>query len=187
MSAMLVLVTVVLALLGGFLPTPIGPGPSYRPAAAPPPAAVPCRTAPMHAGARVHLELFGNRRAVVVPPAIGLRRPRLVLGRVVAARCRARIWTLDPSGVVRFTGRAWLGDVFRVWGRALGPRRLVSFHGRVRVYVGGRAWHGDPRGLELRDGAEIVLEVRGYVPPHRSFLFPRRPAHCGPGVPWRSR
>jgi len=170
---MRLLLTLVLSLLAGTLPTRVGPGPRYRPAASPPPASLACRNASLTAGARSHVELFARRRVVVVPAAIGLRAPRLTLGRVAAARCRADVWTLDPSGVVRFAGNATLGDLFRAWGRELGPRRLLGFAGHVHVYVAGRAWHGDPRRLRLRDRAEIVLEVGGWIPPHRSFLFPR--------------
>jgi hypothetical protein len=159
------------AAFAGLVPTPVGKGPRYRPAAKPP-AATACRPAPLRAGARVHLELFANRRVVIVPAGIGLERPRIRLGRVVTARCRARLWTLDPSGVVRFEPGATLGDVFATWRRRLGPTRLLTFAGPVRVWVDGRPRRGDPRGLVLRDGAEIVLEVGGYVPPHRSFRFP---------------
>jgi hypothetical protein len=42
------------------------------------------------------------------------------------------------------------------------------------VYVDGVRRHGDPRALRLGPGAEIVLEVGGYVPPHHTFLFPPR-------------
>jgi hypothetical protein len=109
---------------------------------------------------------------VIVPAGIGLGGPRLRHGRAVAARCRAPLWTLDPSGVVRFRGAATLADLFRVWGRALGPRRLVSFHGTVSAWVDGERRRGDPRRLRLRSGDEIVLEVGGFVPPHASFRFP---------------
>ncbi|HET7572150.1 MAG TPA: hypothetical protein VFJ77_05710 [Gaiellaceae bacterium] len=159
------------AAFAGLVPTPVGKGPRYRPAAKPPPAAA-CSQAPLRAGGRLHLELFANRRVVVVPAAVGLERPRLRLGRVVSARCRARLWTLDPSGVVRFERGATLGDLFATWRRRLGPKRLLTFRGRVHVWVDGRPRGGDPRGLRLRDRAEIVLEVGGYVPPHRSFRFP---------------
>jgi hypothetical protein len=111
---------------------------------------------------------------VIIPAAIGLERARLSLGRVVSARCRAGAWTLDPSGIVGYAGPTKLGRIFRVWGQALGPRRLASFRGPVSVYVGGVRRRGDPRSLLLRADAEIVLEIGGYVPPHRSFLFPRR-------------
>lgn len=67
-----------------------------------------------------------------------------------------------------------LARLFRVWGQPLGADRLLSFRGGVSVFVDGIRRRGDPRSLSLRPGAEIVLEVGGYVPPHPSFLFPPR-------------
>jgi len=157
------------------VPTPVGTGPRYRPPARSPAARLACRpAAPLNEGARVHVELFARRRVVVVPAAVGLERAHLRLGRVVAARCRAPVWTLDPSGVVDYEGSTTLGRLFRVWGQPLGPHRLASFRGAVSVYVRGTPRRGNPRTLRLEPGAEIVLEVGGYVPPHRSFLFPPR-------------
>jgi hypothetical protein len=152
------------------VPTPIGVGPAYHP---PPAVHAACARAPLRSGARMHLELFANRRVVIVPGAIGLRGGRSVAGRVVAARCRSQLWTLDPTGVVRFDGRATLGSLFRVWGRRLGPARLLGFRGHVRLYRNGSLWRGDPRALALRDGDEIVLQVGGFVPPHAAYRFPR--------------
>jgi hypothetical protein len=119
--------------------------------------------APLRTGARVHVELFANRRVVIVPAGVG-----------VGVDCRARLWTLDPTGVVRFERRATLGDFFGVWGRVLTRARLLGFHGAVRVYRNGVRRRGDPRRLPLRDRDELVLEVGPYVAPHRSFRFPRR-------------
>ncbi|MDX6466263.1 MAG: hypothetical protein QOI27_1303, partial [Gaiellaceae bacterium] len=76
------------------------------------------------------------------------------------------------SGVVAFDGPATLGGFFVVWGRLLGPTGLVGFHGAVRVYRNGVRVRSDPRRVVLRDGDELVLEVGGYVPPHRSYRFP---------------
>jgi hypothetical protein len=92
----------------------------------------------------------------------------------VGSHCRARLWTLDPTGVVRFERPATLGDFFAVWGQALSRTRLLSFRGAVRVFVNGVARRGNPRRLPVRDGDEVVLEIRGFVPPHRSYRFPRR-------------
>jgi hypothetical protein len=92
----------------------------------------------------------------------------------MGAHCRARLWTLDPTGVVRFVRRATLGDFFAVWGQSLSGTRLLSFRGTVRVYLNGVRRRGDPRRRPLRDGDEVVLEVGGFVPPHRSYRFPRR-------------
>jgi hypothetical protein len=129
--------------------------------------------APLLTGDRIHLELFAHGRVVIVPAAVGVGGARKALGRVRSARCRGRLWTLDPTGVVQFAGRASLGDFFNVWGEALTKTRLLTFGGVVRVYRNGVRRHGDPRTLALRDHDEIVLEVGPYVPPHRSYRFPR--------------
>jgi hypothetical protein len=157
--------------IGGLVPTPIGAGPRYRPPAHSG-AAFACAQAPLRAGARVHVELFAHRRVVIVPAGIGLRGAHSRLGRVVSAACRARAWTLDPSGVLRYESPATLGAAFAVWGQPLGPSRLASFRGRVSTWVNGVRRAGDPGSLRLRSGDEIVLEVGGYVPPHTTFRFP---------------
>jgi hypothetical protein len=151
------------------VPTPIGAGPEYRPR---PAVHASCAPAPIYGGPRVHLELFAHGRVVVVPAGIGVRGARQSAGRVVAARCRAPVWTLDPSGIVRFAAPARLATLFAVWGRSLGPARLLGFEGAVRVYVNGLRRRGDPRTLALRDRDQIVLEVGPYIRPHRSFRFP---------------
>jgi hypothetical protein len=163
-------VVVRLLVAAALLPVPIGAGPRYHPAAE---AHGACLRAALTTGPRVHLELFAHRRVVVVPAGIGLRGARLRFGRATRARCHARLWTSDPTGIVRFDGRARLGDLFRVWGQPVGPARLLSFRGRVRLYRNGARVAGDPRRLPLRDRDELVLEVGGYVPPHRSYRFPR--------------
>ena len=48
----------------------------------------------------------------------------------------------------------------------------MSFHGTVSLFRNGLPVRGDPRRLALRDGDELVLEVGGFVPPHRSYRFP---------------
>lgn len=140
------------------LPVPIGVGPRYQP---PPALHGPCSVAPLDAGRRVHVELFANRRVVIVPARLGVR-----------GRCRAHAWTTEPAGVVRFDRPVTLGGLFAVWGRPLGADRLLSFRGPVSLYRNGERVHGDVRQLRLRDRDELVLEIRGYVPPHRSFVFP---------------
>ena len=162
------------ALAAAPVPTPIGVGPRYHPPArGPAPATVACRQAPLRRGLRVHLELFARRRVVIVPAGIGLRAPAVRLGSVVEARCRAGVWTVDPTGVVWLdhTG-VRLGTVFSVWGEPLSPTRLAGFRGAVSVFVNGARRDVDPRRLVLHDGDEIVLELGGYVPPHASFRFP---------------
>lgn len=154
----------MLALPPSLHPWPIGVGPRYHPA--------PLRRSGRPVGMlrcasggrsfRVHLELFAHRRVVIVPPAIG-----------AGPGCRYPLWTSAPTGVVSVRGRRTLGDLFAVWGRRLGPGRLLSFRGRVSVYVGGRLRRGDPGMLMLTPRQQVVVEVGGYVAPHPAYVFPR--------------
>jgi hypothetical protein len=43
---------------------------------------------------------------------------------------------------------------------------VLAFRNGVRV-------DGDPARIRLRDRDQLVLEVGGYIPPHRFYLFPR--------------
>jgi hypothetical protein len=151
------------------VPTPIGVGPRYHPR---PAVHAACAPGVLRTGSRLHVELFANGRVVIVPAAIGVGGARFELGRVRSARCRARVWTVEPTGVVQFEGRTTLRDLFGVWGTRLAPGRLLSFTGAVRVYVDGLLRRGDPRTLVLHDRDEVVLEVGPYIPPHVSYRFP---------------
>ena len=159
----------------GLIPTPIGRGPEFRPAARVP--ASGCARGALSGRYRAHVEVFGRRRAVVIPAGIGVGADaRHEYGRVVGAGCRAEARTLDPSGVVHFDREDLrLGDLFAVWGQPLDRARLLSFRGEVSAFVGGRRVAGDPARISLRDGAQIVIESGGYIPPHPSFRFPPRP------------
>jgi hypothetical protein len=124
----------------------------------------------------VHVEIFVNRRVLLLPAGIGLRPPlrRAGIARLAGGRCAYPLHTLDPTGTVfvdRTRQRA-LGDLFAIWGQRLAPRRLLSFAGRVQAFRNGRAWRGDPRRMPLQRHDSIVLEVGGYVPPHARYLFP---------------
>jgi hypothetical protein len=157
----------------GLLPTAIGRGPDFVPVAR---TVGPCVPGPIQGRSRAHLELFGRKHAVVIPAGIGLREPFVrSQHRIVGAGCRAVTRTLDPAGVIDFDGTGLtLGDFFAVWGEPLTRGRMASFRGRVSAFVDGRRVAGDPARIRLRDGAQIVLQVGGYIPPHRQFLFPPR-------------
>ena len=153
---------------------PLGVGPRFMPPA-PAGAVAGCRPAlgPRDA---VHVELFAAGRIVLIPRGIGVGPdPRLDAGRIVSARCFGPIATLEPTGVVlvRRAARARLGDLFRVWRAPLASDRLLTFGGRrVRAFVGGIPWTGDPAAIPLRRHAQIVLETGPQVPPHRAYAFP---------------
>jgi hypothetical protein len=123
----------------------------------------------------VHIELFAANRVVIVPAGIGTLPPRTRLsGRITAARCYGELVTLEPTGLVlvRRASRPSLADLFRAWGQPLSPARLGPFPGSVRVFVGGRPWHGAPGAVPLTAHAVIVVEVGPHVPPHTSYRFP---------------
>jgi hypothetical protein len=123
----------------------------------------------------VHVELFADRRVIVLPSGIGVASPLRKTGAtVVPDGCVYPVRTLAPDGVVEVqTGRTLtLADVFRVWGEPLAGGRLVSFSGAVRAYVDGRRVHGPVGAVRLVRHAQIVLELGAYLAPHPFFLFP---------------
>jgi hypothetical protein len=88
--------------------------------------------------------------------------------------CAYPIVTREPTGVLEVApGRErTLGDLFALWGQPLSRRRLAGFSGEVQAFVAAKRRRGDPRRIPLRRHAQIVLEVGGYIPPHRSYRFP---------------
>jgi hypothetical protein len=123
-----------------------------------------------------HLEVFAGGRVVIIPPGVGVARPRLQVGAVVSGgRCSYPLRTTDPTGVIRFRpGRGLtVGDVFAVWGQPLSRHRLCGFAsaGGVRVYIGGRLFTGAPAAVPLRRHEEIVVEIGPRIPPHVSYTF----------------
>jgi hypothetical protein len=123
----------------------------------------------------VHVELFAANRVVLVAAGIGLRGPvTRSAGRITGGRCYGDLVTVEPTGVVliRPGARLTLAALFRAWGRALGPRRLLSFRGPVSVFVDGHERTGPPGSVPLTRHAEIVLEVGPHVPPHPAYNFP---------------
>jgi hypothetical protein len=162
------------------IPTPIGVGPRFHPPATSSTVANRGRVGRFVCGARVrelvraHVEVFARRRVVIVPAGIGVAPPYLLRNRaIVRARCVYPLRTAEPTGVVEVDARLrpTVGDLFAMWGQRLGARRMLSFAGPVRAYVAGKRWGGDARRIPLRRHAQIVLEVGGYIPPHKRYLF----------------
>jgi hypothetical protein len=147
------------------IPTPIGFGARYQ--LAPGPATAGRFTCSRVNTARelAHVELFANKRVLLLPKGIG-----------AVQSCTYPVRTSAPTGVVEYvpSARPTLGDLFDVWGQPLTARGFAGFHGEVSAWVGGKRWHGDARSIPLRRHAEIVVEVGGYIPPHTFFLFPAR-------------
>lgn len=166
---------------------PIGIGPAYRLPADPPavqagrPVAGLACTPGLRRPLTAHVELFAGGRALLLPPGIGVSRPRIRHAVVVGGACAYPVRTLDPTGVVFADRRGLrLGQLFAVWGQPLGPGRLAGFRGPVRVYVGGRRNAVDPRSVVLGEHREIVVEVGPFIPPHVRYRFPKGLARCAP-------
>jgi hypothetical protein len=152
---------------------PIGPGPRFQPPLRA--ARVPDCRRTLGRRVGVHLELFARRLVVLFAPGIGTRPPRRMLGgRIDHARCFGPLVTIDPTGLVllRPGTRATVGDVFAGWGQPLSSAGAAGFHGPVRVWVDGREDARPVAAIRLRRHAEIVIEVGGYVVPHRRYTFP---------------
>jgi hypothetical protein len=121
-----------------------------------PPAREPLRCSDaLRARARAHVELFLRGDIVVVPAGIGIRDGRRA-GAYVHGRCRAALWTEEPTGLVLMARPATLGQLFATWRRPL-PR--------ARGWLDGRPWRGD--------GAQVVVqEGLPLAPVHRAYTFP---------------
>jgi hypothetical protein len=166
------------------VPTPIGPGALYHPGPRGPLfaggraiAGLACsRATERRAGA--HLELFVRGLVVLLPAGIGIAPPLHMAGPIqVAGVCSYPARTREPTGVIEAVAgsRMTVGDFFAIWGQPVGLRRLAGFRAvgveRVRAWVDGRAWPGDPRSIPLRRHTEIVLELGCFIPPHASYRF----------------
>jgi len=109
------------------------------------------------------VELFRRGDIVVVPAGIGIRDGRRV-GAYVHGRCRAAVWTEEPTGLVLMARPSTLGALFSTWRRPL-PR--------ARAWLDGRRWRGSLAQLPLRDGAQVVVqEGLPLAPVHGAYTFP---------------
>jgi hypothetical protein len=157
--------------------TPIGAGPAFQPAARWPLAGAASFRGlgdGLEGRLRVHLELFAFKQVIVIPGGIGVSGGRTErYGRILSALWHAPMWTTQAGGVVHLERPGMrLGEFFAIWGRELGPRRLLDFRGPVEVFVNGRLRRGVD--VVLHDRDQIVVQVGGYLPPHASFVFPPR-------------
>jgi hypothetical protein len=102
-----------------------------------------------------HLDLYVDGRQVAVPAGIGID----------PAVGFAPLHTHDASGVIHVespTVRTYsLGDFFAVWGVRFTPTCLGGYcaggERRLRVYVNGTAYRGDPTTLPLASHEELVV------------------------------
>ena len=120
-----------------------------------------------------HLVIFDHGREVPIPPNVG--QPAL-------RRCIYWLHTHTPDGIIHIEApqdRSFtLGDFFAVWGQPLSRMQAASARAargtRLRVWVDGKRYAGDPRKIALQAHTDIVIEAG---PP---FPTPPRFTNWGP-------
>ena len=105
-----------------------------------------------------HLVILDHGRQVDIPANVG---------QVPARRCLYWIHTHTPDGIIHIEtpkDRSFtLGDFFAVWGQPLSRTRAASakakIRRRLRVWVDGKPYTGNPRGIKLASHTDIVIEA----------------------------
>lgn len=127
----------------------------------------------------VHLEIFAREIDVVIPAGIGIAPPLRRDGAYVrGGRCSYPARTVEPTGLIEVEkgSSLTLGEFFDIWGEPLSSSRVLTFRARsgsrVSAFVDGSRWRGSPRSIPLRRHKAIVVEVGGYFPPTKRYLFP---------------
>jgi hypothetical protein len=120
-----------------------------------------------------HLAIFDRGKPVAIPAYIGIPE---------AARCIYWLHTHTPDGIIHIEApkdRTFtLGDFFSVWGQPLdrthAASAVVKKGERMRVWVNGTQYTGNPANIPLTAHADIVIEVG---PP---FVKPQPFTNWGP-------
>jgi hypothetical protein len=113
-----------------------------------------------------HLTLLRDGKPVEVPALIGID---------VQHQCLYWLHTHDATGIIHIespdTRTYTLGEFFDVWGQPLSRTQADGLKGTLKVFVGNRAYTGDPRSIVLKPHELITIEVGQTVPPP-PFRFP---------------
>jgi hypothetical protein len=102
------------------------------------------------------LHIFVHGKPVTVPQSIGINP---------SAGFLTSLHTHDDSGIIHVESPTvhdfTLGEFFDVWGVRLMPTCIGglcnSGENRLRAYVNGKPWTGDPRAIPLKQHEDIVL------------------------------
>ena len=130
-----------------------------------------------------HLALFYRGEQIAVPYGIGIVKPfRVERGFVGEGSGYYWLHTHDASGIIHVespTDRAYtLGNFFDVWGEPLEAGKgakaanVAGLRGRLRVYVDGKRFSEDPRGIVLKPHEQITLVVGEPAVAPPAYAFP---------------
>ena len=105
-----------------------------------------------------HLAVFDHGKPVTIPQFIGIPQ---------TARCIYWLHTHTPDGIIHVEApmdRSFtLGDFFSVWGQPLDRTHAGPVHPRkgerMRVWLNGAPYTGDPAKIPLTAHADIVIQV----------------------------
>ena len=104
-----------------------------------------------------HLTVLDHGKAVEIPDEVG---------RPVVAQCLYWIHTNTNDGIIHVESPVYktftLGQFFDIWGQPLSATAAASAKagkGQMRVYVNTSPYKGNPRGIELAQHTDIVIEV----------------------------
>ncbi len=110
-----------------------------------------------------HLTILDHGKPVAIPEDIG---------RPVAGRCLYWLHTHTPDGIIHVESPVLreftLGQFFAIWGQPLTPADVAGAKPRsgerIRVFVDGYPYVGDPRKIEFAQHLDIAILVG---PPYR--------------------
>src|SRR3954470_13857831 len=105
-----------------------------------------------------HLLILDHGKPVSIPADVG-QQP--------AARCLYWVHTHTPDGIIHIEApkdRTFtLGDFFKIWGQPMSRIQAATAHAkkgqRLRVWVDGKQYAGDPKAIKLNAHTDIVIEA----------------------------
>jgi len=129
----------------------------------------------------VHLTIFVNGQARVIPYGIGIGPPVEGLNTsagpfVTVGKCFMWLHTHALDGIIHVespTTRTYtLAQFFAVWGQPLTRAQVGPAKGKVTVFYDGQVWTGNPGAIPLTSATQIQLDVgRPLVAPEH-ITFP---------------
>lgn len=125
-----------------------------------------------------HVSLFYKGEQIAIPAGIGIVKPfHEENGFVGMGKGIYWLHTHDATGIIHIespTNRTYtLANFFDIWGEPLSSHDVAGLKGKVRVFVDGRPYTGNPRNIQLKKHEEITLEVGDPVMAPPAYTFPQ--------------